>query len=205
MTTKLKLICDPTDHVVGLYDNKQDAADAMESFIESENDDLEPSDEDWLTPFDFTLEEVKVEEINEVVTDFEAARNYLGGCPNADFSVGQKCHTGNGVKLQDVHRLVQDLNPSHVQALIALNELFSIAQAWNKADGFKPDFSNPNQAKWFPWFVYDKESAGFVYATTANAPSDTYATIGSRLCFKTANRARQFGEQFIDLWNKVLL
>jgi len=107
--------------------------------------------------------------------------------------------------LEDVTRLVDALNPSHVKALIALNELFTIAEAWNKADDFVPDFSNSRQDKWFPWFVYDEDRAGFVYAYTSDAPSYTNANIGSRLCFKTANRARQFGNQFIDLWNKVLL
>ncbi len=93
------------------------------------------------------------------------------------------------------------MNPRHFKALAALNKLFTIAEAWNKADDFVPDFSNTNQYKYYPWFVYDRDAAGFVYALATL----TSAGIGSRLCFKTANRARQFGEMFADLYNEVFL
>ena len=104
--------------------------------------------------------------MNEVITDFESARKALGGKPNADFTVAKKILSGNAVQLEDVARLVTDINPKHIEALIALNKLFTIAQAWNKEDGFVPDFSDWEQAKWFPWFKYDKDAAGFVYART---------------------------------------
>lgn len=192
---------------VGQYMTRQDAADAMDDYITNANDGLDPTDEEWLTPFDFDLEEVEVkEEPNETITDYITAREYLGGKANKQFTVSKKVVAVNTVPgLEDVTRLVDALNPSHVKALIALNELFTIAEAWNKADDFVPDFSNRRQDKWFPWFVYDADRAGFVYANTNAAPSSTDAYFGSRLCFKTANRARQFGNQFIDLWNKVLL
>lgn len=127
------------------------------------------------------------------------------GKPNAVFTVSKKILSGNSVNLQDVARLVNDINPKHVKALIALNELFTIAQAWNKEDGFTPDFSDRNQTKWFPWFEYSDKSAGFVSAGTDYATTSAAANVGSRLCFKTSARARQFGEQFIDLWNDFLL
>ncbi len=183
---------------LGTFASKQEAAEYMMDFIEERN-------EDYLTPFDFTLEEIESKEINEVVTDYEKAREYLGGKPNNDYTVAKKILSGNCVQLDDVSHLVRDLNPAHVQALIALNELFTIAQAWNKEDEFEPDFSNPNQYKYYPWFVYEKDAAGFVCASSLNAATYALASIGSRLCFKTANRARQFGEQFTDLFNKVFL
>ena len=93
----------------------------------------------------------------------------------------------------------------HIEALIALNELFTIAEAWNKEDEFVPDFSDWNQDKWFPWFKYDEDVAGFVYASTASTPADAYPHFGSRLCFKTPERAEQFGKQFAELYNKVFL
>lgn len=46
------------------------------------------------------------------------------------------------VPLKGVARLVEDINPKHIEALVALNKLFNIAQAWNKEDGFVPDFLN---------------------------------------------------------------
>lgn len=194
-----------TQEICGKFDSKNEAADEMMDFIENHNEDLDSEDEDYLTPFDFSLEEVEIKEVNECITDFEKARKHLNGKPNADFTVSKKILSDNSVKLEDVARLVNDINPKHMKALVALNELFTIAQAWNKEDNFTPDFSNRNQTKWFPWFVYSNANAGFVFAYSDYAATVVYAHFGSRLCFKTSDRARQFGEQFIDLWNDVLL
>lgn len=190
---------------LGTFASKQDAVEYMVDFIEEQNKFLKPDDEDYLTPFDFTLEEIESKEINEVVTTFEETREYLGGKPNADFTVVKKILSGNCVQLEDITRLVSELNPKHVKAIIAFNRLCTIAQAWNKEDDFTPDFSNRNQEKWFPWFVYSNDAAGFVCATTYYTATNAFASIGSRLCFKTSKRAAQFGKQFIDLWNDVLL
>lgn len=194
-----------TQEICGKFDSKSEAADEMLGFIEEHNEDVDSDDEEYLTPFDFTLEEIESKEINEVVTDYEKAREYLGGKPNADFTVAKKILSGNCVQLEDVTRLVSELNPKHVKAIIAFNRLCTIAQAWNKEDDFTPDFSNRNQEKWFPWFVYSDDAAGFVYAYAYRTAAAASADLGSRLCFKTSARARQFGEQFIDLWNQVLL
>lgn len=194
-----------TQEICGKFDSKSEAADEMLGFIEEHNEDVDSDDEEYLTPFDFTLEEIESKEINEVVTDYEKAREYLGGKPNADFTVVKKILSGNCVQLEDVTRLVSELNPKHVKAIIAFNRLCTIAQAWNKEDDFTPDFSNRNQEKWFPWFVYSNDAAGFVFADTSSAATTAIASIGSRLCFKTRERAMQFGKQFIDLWNDILL
>lgn len=194
-----------TQEICGKFDSKSEAADEMLGFIEEHNEDVDSDDEEYLTPFDFTLEEIESKEINEVVTTYEEAREYLGGKPNADFTVAKKILSGNHVKLDDVANLVSEVNPKHIKALIAYNRLCTIAQAWNKADGFEPDFSNTSQYKYFPWFVYDNGAAGFVCAATDCTATSASAAIGSRLCFKTRERAMQFGKQFIDLWNDVFL
>lgn len=190
---------------IGKYSNKTDAVDDMDTIIADHNEDLDSDDDGFLTPFDFTLEVVECQDVNETITNFDEARAFLGGKPNNDYTVSKKVLSGNCVQLADVTHLVQDVNPKHIKALIALNELFTIAQAWNKADDFVPDFSNSMQDKWFPWFVYDKGAAGFVCAGTNAAPSVTGAHLGSRLCFKTRNRAIQFGKQFVGLYNQVFL
>lgn len=194
-----------TQEICGKFDSKSEAADEMLGFIEEHNEDVDSDDEEYLTPFDFTLEEIESKEINEVVTTYEEAREYLGGKPNADFTVAKKILSGNHVKLDDVANLVSEVNPKHIKALIAYNRLCTIAQAWNKADDFTPDFSNRNQTKWFPWFVYSDDAAGFVSADTSNTAAYANAHIGSRLCFMTRERAEQFGKQFIELWNDVFL
>ena len=192
------------DCMVATHKTRKEAGEELMEYINNHNEDLDVDDDDYLTPFDFLLEEVEVTEVNEIITDFETARERLGGKPNMDFTVSQKV-SRNAVRLEDVTRLVQELNPSHIEALIALNELFTIAQAWNKADGFVPDFSDWNQNKWYPWFKYDKDAAGFVYADTYYTPMNAPANFGSRLCFKSSARAAQFGKQFTHLYNKVFL
>lgn len=188
-----------------IHKSRKEAGETLMDYICDHNEDLDIDDDDYLSPFDFVLDEVECKEVNEVITDFESARKALGVKPNVYFTVSKKILSGNAVQLNDVARLVTDINPKHIEALIALNKLFTIAQAWNKEDGFVPDFSDWNQDKWFPWFKYDKDTAGFVCANTNRTPTFAYADIGSLLCFKSSARAAQFGKQFADLYNKVFL
>lgn len=176
-----------------IHESRKEAGRVLMRYLSYHNENCDG--DEYLSPFDFILEEVECNEVNEHITDFESARKALGLKPNvADIP-----------KSGDVKRLVTDINPKHLEALIALNKLFTIAQAWNKEDGFVPDFSDWEQGKWFPWFVYNKDAAGFVYAYTNGTPTNAYAYIGSRLCFKSSARATQFGKQFAKLYNKVFL
>ena len=134
----------------------------------------------------FVLESTSLitpDEINVKVDSLEAALEYLGRENNA-------CICGIPYK--------------HAKAMVAMYKLITIAEAWNKADNFVPDYDNTNQYKWFPWFQ-KRGAAGFVYAYTNVAASNANAAVGSRLCFSTSERAEQFGKQFIDLWNDFLL
>lgn len=186
-----------------VYESCEEAGASMMNYIRYHNENCDA--DNYLSPFDFILEEVYVKDVNETVTDFNSARKALGGKPNADFTVAKMILSGNVVQLEDVARLVTDINPKHIEALIALNKLFTIAQAWNKEDGFVPDFSDWNQDKWFPWFKYYKNTARFVYSYANYAPAYAPEGIGARLCFKTHIRAEQFGKQFEDLYNKFFL
>lgn len=47
---------------------------------------------------------------------------------------------------------------------------------------------------------YQTEYAGFAYADSNNAPSDTISYVGSRLCLKSDTLATYCGKQFIELW-----
>ena len=175
------------------YKSRNEASDDLMKYIYGHNKYLSVNDDNYLSPFDFKLEEVECEDVNEVITDFESARKALSNESNSKVNI-------------DATELVTDINPKHFEALIALNKLFTIAQAWNKEDGFVPDFSDWEQDKWFPWFKYDKDAAEFVYAlTTHHTPTYAATYINSRLCFKSSERAAQFGKQFADLYNKVFL
>ena len=188
-----------------IHESRKEAGETLMDYICDHNEDLDVDDDDYLSPFDFVLEEVECKEVNEVIMDFESARKTLGFKPNMDFTVAKKILSGKVVQLQDVARLVTDINLKHIEALIALNKLFTLAEAWNKEDGFVPDFSDWEQDKFFPWFMYNKDAAVFVFAGTDYTPSNAFANFGSRICFKSSARAAQFGKQFADLYNKFFL
>ena len=188
-----------------IHNSYNEAAQTLMDFLNANNDFLNLKDDNYLTPFDFKIEEVECTEVNETITDFESARKSLGIKPNTNFEVVNKKHSGKVAQFEDVARLVTDINSKHIKALIALNKLFTIAEAWNKEDGFVPDFSDWNQDKWFPWFKYKKDIAGFVFAGTDYTPMYTNVNISPRLCFKTSKRAEQFGKQFIDIYNDIFL
>lgn len=188
--------------IFGEYNSRKEASDILMEYIYGLNNDLVG---DYISPFDFVLEEFECKEVNEVITDFESAKKYLSGKINDDFIVDKKRFSESVVKIEKAEKLIKELNPKHIEALVALNRLFTIAEAWNKADGFVPDFSDWHQEKYFPLFKYDKDAAEFVCAYTNHTPAYASTYIGSRLCFKSSARAAQFGEQFSDLYNKVFL
>lgn len=152
-----------------------------------------------------TLELEQIKQVDEVITDFESARKALGLETDDGFRAASWLTGEDALSISKVSHFVHEINPEHAEALIALNKLFTIAQAWNKEDGFVPDFSDCNQDKWFPWFKYDNDAARFLYANASYTPSNAHANFGSRLCFKSFERAAQFGRQFTDLYNKVFL
>lgn len=186
-----------------VYESRKEAGRELMRYLSYHNENWDV--DSHLSPFDFILEEVDPKDVNKIITDFNSARKTLGGKPNTNFYVVKRKLSGKVAQFEDVARLVTDINPKHINALIALNELFTIAEAWNKEDKFVPDFSDWNQDRWFPWFRYDEDAAGFVYAYTDHAPANAGAAFGSRLCFKTSARAAQFGKLFVDLYNKVFL
>ena len=188
------------DDIVGKFETKAEAVVEMNMIINENNSKYEPNEEGYLTPFDFELLEEEEEDTPENIPDFEAAREHLNIEPFLDIRLNEETPPDN---IKDFVNLTYELNPKHIKALVALNRLFSIAEAWNRADGFVPDFGDMNQFKYYPWFKYDSRLRGFVYSTTNITAINSYAAIGPRLCFKTSNRARQFGEMFTDLYNQV--
>ena len=91
------------------------------------------------------------------------------------------------------------------KSAVAFYKLAIIAKAWNKIDGFVPDFSNIDQSKHFPWFLYRTEHAGFVCTGTSTSASSASSAIGSRLCFESSATAQKFGETFTALYNEMFL
>ena len=107
--------------------------------------------------------------------------------------------------------------------LVAFLKLRIITAALN--EGWTPQFTD-DEYRYYPWFYLYVErelndlpedtkrqrgvlfsgnanngaNAGFAYAIANDAPSDSFASIGSRLCFKNRELALYAGKQFASLW-----
>lgn len=153
---------------------------------------------------DYIVEEVDMKDVNECITDFEKARQVLELKPNISFSVIKDLRRDSAVLHEKISRFAKEINPKCLDALIALNKLFTIAEAWNKLDGFVPDFSNWSQNKWTPLFEQTTSTKRLELSITCKF-TEVNESFGPRLCFKTHERAWQFGTQFLDLYNQVFL
>ena len=80
------------------------------------------------------------------------------------------------------------------KSMLAYHKMTIIARAIN--GGWKPDWNNRSQYKYYPVFYY--ENAGLSFA--ANAASGTTAYLGSRLCFQTEAMSDYAAATFADLY-----
>lgn len=170
------------------YDTKRKAIETLMHYIECHNTCL--YDANLISPCDYKIETVDLK-VDEIIPDFGTARKRLS-------------NTNNPSTINNICTLLNEINVKHLNALIALNRLFTIAEAWNKEDGFVPDFSDTHQNKWFPKLKYDKNTARFVCVDTGNMLTSCTG-FGSRICFISPLRAKQFGEKFEELYNEVFL
>lgn len=114
--------------------------------------------------------------------------------------------------------------PSHI---VALMKLETISRAlWGRNFQPKPD-GEGSKVYWYPWFaLYTKKeindmypeqrgallsahagngaNAGFGFLHAGNRSSNAGADIGFRLCQETEEKAKYFGQQFIELWAEYL-
>lgn len=114
--------------------------------------------------------------------------------------------------------------PSHI---VALMKLETISRAlWGRNFQPKPD-GEGSKVYWYPWFALwtKKEvedmnpeqrgallsagasngaSAGFGCLSASNRSSLANAALGFRLCQETEEKAKYFGQQFIELWAEYL-
>lgn len=143
-------------------------------------------------PVDFMVDEIDEVDVNDCIPNFKAAKQLIG---SSKFLLAEDSYCFSGI----------EFNIVHTGALVALNQLFTIAQAWNMLDNFVPNFSNYEQCKWFPCFEYNKDTKEFVFDKARYALSYTNAPTQLRLCFRTEKRAEQFGRKFVYLYNQVFL
>lgn len=128
-----------------MHDTRKKAEEALMDYVHHHN----KRSDCFLSVFDFAIKEDEVSEI----LDFEIAKQVVG---SSEFVLARE-----SLRFSDV-----ELNMKHIGALIALNKLFAIAAAWNKLDGFVPDFSNWSQNKWTPVFAHIASTKRLELSTT---------------------------------------
>ena len=99
-------------------------------------------------------------------------------------------------EVPDFSNLPEDLR----EYFKAQYKIIVIAEALN--EGWKADWNDSNQYKYYPYFYMS--SGAFVFDDTYFGHSTAIAGIGSRLCFKTRVLAKYAGEQFLDIWTVII-
>lgn len=80
----------------------------------------------------------------------------------------------------------------------AFLQLTIIAQALN--EGWAPDWSDPNECKYYPYLKY---KSGFGFSHSHCDDWFTTTGVGSRLCFKSSELAEYAGKQFESIYNQL--
>ena len=84
---------------------------------------------------------------------------------------------------------------------IARRKLEIIIEALN--EGWKPDFNNVKQSKWYCFSIGVNTSLEFSSSTISHTAANTNFSI--HLCLKDKEIADYVGEQFTDLYEEMLL
>lgn len=137
--------------------------------------------------FDYFYKEEDYEEITDRVKTYEDACKVLGVEP-----INEQNAKAQGFRSDEIAR----------------RKLETIAAALN--EGWKPDWNNTDQYKYYPYFYIQenakgKGSAGLSCASTAYSATFPNAYIGSRLCFYASRLARYASNQFTDLYEQILI
>ena len=71
---------------------------------------------------------------------------------------------------------------------------------YTKEEIAKMDKEERKKVVLFGGHANDGSNAGFASAHSHSTPSNTYAILGSRLCFKSSALAKYAGEQFAEIY-----
>lgn len=87
------------------------------------------------------------------------------------------------------------------KAIQAFYKLSVIIQCVN--EDWEPNWQDWEERKYYPWF--DVLPAGLGYSRNTAVASLTLAGIGSRLCYKLPNLAKEWGNKLVPLYEDLLL
>jgi hypothetical protein len=124
---------------------------------------------------------------NEKVFDFRSIKTFEDACKKL------------GIEPEEAE--IKAVQTEAVKSMKAYYKLVIIFLAIN--NGWKPDWSDYNQYKNYPWFGVLSSGFGFGVSDFVCAYSSTL--VGSRLCTDTREKALYVAEQFKDLYQEYLL
>jgi len=101
------------------------------------------------------------------------------------------------IKLPDVSMIPEEFR----KAIINAYKLMIIYKAIN--NGWIADWGNINQYKYFPWF--EVLSSGFGFSNSVYNYGITDASVGSRLCTDTREKALYIADQFATEYKEFFL
>lgn len=130
-----------------------------------------------------TKEENKVIEF-----DFRTIKTFEDACAKESIDPQQ---------LPDVSMIPEEM----IKHVVAYYKLLVIYKAIN--NGWKPDWSDWDQYKYYPWF--EVLSSGFGFSISGYDFDNSGAVVGSRLCTDTREKARYIAEQFEAEYRDFLL
>jgi hypothetical protein len=128
-------------------------------------------------------------EENKVIEfDFRSIKTFEDACAKENIDPQQ---------LPDVSMIPEEMK-KHV---VAYYKLLVIYKAIN--NGWKPDWSDWDQYKYYPWF--EVLSSGFGFSRSYDGCDGTGTAVGSRLCVDTSEKAMYIAVQFESEYRDFLL
>lgn len=100
----------------------------------------------------------------------------------------------NKLKVVLPHLNPKDADEEWDNSCVMLRNIFKIRRG-----NWKPDFTNGNQEKWFPYFCCSS-GFGFVFSVTYFVSS--FTTVGSRLCLPSRKMSDDVAKEFLPIFEK---
>ena len=129
----------------------------------------------------------KTSKSNAEVFDFKSIKTFEDACKK----------TG----IEPTEAEIKAVHAEAVRSMKAYYKLIIIFLAIN--NGWKPDWSDYKQWKYFPWLSVLSSGFGFGVSVCGFDISATF--VGSRLCTDTKEKALYVAKQFEDLYQEYLL
>lgn len=110
--------------------------------------------------------------------------------------------------MQDVYSIVSQNLSAYLPVNSSLEEFIKypanrielLSKVLN--EGWKPDWNNGSEQKFYPWFEWKQGAFGFSFSDCVY--DCQLSRVGSRLCFKTRTLAEYAGQQFTKEYNEFL-